>query len=392
MSEQQEIKGEKITLYFSNELIMDTPQGVDKRIAEASTNYEKDGISFYFPLPKGETSKPQCYFKYTISTKKTDRYIVPPKEFELRDQFDQSPFALVATSPFFQNPELTFRLYNPIYLNDKGFYVLFYGDRTSDSQFKRIALEYFLTHYPGKAQILPTKSLVMVSDKDPNLNAFREEVYQALVEDKQFSQGKTTEELIEAAIAKADELWKDMSPAEKSIYEQKDLYLKNVFPDQLLDVHCITATQEISSGSGGQEGGKDSNSNTNLRQDLHIIDATIVTTNSLEKEFIQYLSERSKLVESTNHLSLYASDNPSNTPPLTSITVTTNKINCTRKQFGDIFDLFVLKPYKAEYVEHSYRKVAAHFLVHPDVKEEIKRVEEFTQVFKQIGISTQNDK
>ena len=402
MSTNQSLKErKKLTLYYTNEYLTETPEEIEKKILESSTDYENAGISFYLPLPSANGSQeydptsrvPQKYFKYTISKTPAKNVVIPKYECELPDANDQAPFTLVATGPFFSNPELTFKLYNPVYLEEKGYYVLFYGEKKF-SPFKIVALEYFLSHFEGKAKILPTISHPLEGSDLPFV-AFTEEVYEALLEGNS-TQDK--EQLRREAENTARELWESMGEEERSIYDRKVLSIQNVFPDQLLNLNCNSAGQDLFSNGGNAESTKDAH-NKSLRQELHIIDATVLLTNSLETKFIQYLSQRSKLVETTKHLSLYTSELssdqpqiPTQLPPerLTKITITTNKINCTREQYGDIFDLFILKPYKAEYDQNSYRKLVAYFLNHEDVKTEIERLRKFTPVYNQITVQTEN--
>ena len=368
MSQEQSQQQNTLTLRLYNQIFPD----LQSALKQAD---DGDSISFILPDPQKFSDSNQVHYKFTVSKSEKQLPFILEKTFsQTQDKSETEKiqnFRFLAFSSFtkslFPNPLLTFKEYCPEYIEDKGIYILYVNQLDEKTLFRHYAFQMFKEYNKDIITEIPN-----YVENLSGQNLFTKEVKEAmLAKNKNITDKEVTK--------RAEDLWGSMDDQQKQVYSSSSIKVGNVHPSQLYDIPFLSATPKDNS----------------FCKKYNIFNAELQTSTKIEASFLKFLINESKINESSQHLSFYASDNDYALPqPEQLITkyVTTSKVNCTRQQFGDIFDIFEVKPINAEYVK-SRRTAKVQFFKSRDEgspgSNEVDKLENLTQVFPQIDISDQ---
>ena len=281
---------------------------------------ERYGIAYVAYIPKDEEKN-----KHFIASKQID---------ELKDGFI---FFTLRNFEDFLEPEKIFASFYPTYYPKTGIYSLY-----AENGFMMASLLLFIENYKEFITIIQVDKPVEIAAEPAFVSFYRD--YLEAFEGEEY-EGQEDE---------AREIWETMSDDEKAIYRPQDVNIFNLSSDQTADKYI----KEVKVYDQKEEA---------IKNSYKVSYGQYLCNSDLDKAILEELTREGKIVDSTNHFSVLATDNKElQTSPDARLKVTTNKINWTRQADGDPLDVFVHKPIAAKYdlkeAEKISRTIEVYFI------------------------------
>jgi len=194
----------------------------------------------------------------------------------------------------------------------------------NDDEFMRVALYLFIDNFKEYFNIVPKEKWIQSDQEDERYELFKKEFKEALNFEEEKNKGFD-----------AENIWKNMKEEEKNKYKSNnELNIYNISLDQASDkiiYNPITIKESI-------------------QKEYNLLEAKLDNIDEYQMHLLKDLTEDSKVIESSEHFSIYIkNDKNKDESKKAGLTIRSNKVNFTREQYGDPFDLFIRKPIDAKY-------------------------------------------
>ena len=311
------------------------------RIVEFIPDGVKEAV--YFPMitnqknDNGVSSSSKyglAYIAYIPKEEKKNDFFIKKKEVNGLTE----GFVFIKTKNFdtFLGVETIFNKFYPSKNPKTGIYSLY-----AENPFMMAALLLFIENYSDYIERVVAEKPAEV-EGNPGFVGFYRDFLEAIEGEE-----------IEDPEGEAKKIWKSMSEDEQKIYGPEKINIFNLSPDQTNDTY-ISDVKLLEKENA-------------INYKLKISQGQYLCNSELDKDILEELTQEGKIVDSTNHFSVVATEMKAlDRNSEAKLKVRSNKINWTRERDGDPFDVFVHKPILAKYdineTEKINRTIEVYFL------------------------------